>query len=229
MFIRCSNEAVIEADENDNRDDSDDEPYSVTFILRNCILKCTRRLLCPITIEIGAKIALGESRTPVSYDYDEHAEEANFIKIFGGQLMMDKTSKDLTLQSRYKSFLRRFDRRCAGNAKFLFVAFRKLMYHKLVNSINYTLRKLHTNNLEQITVQDVLSNPISDFVMPDNYQTIFRTIRSSPEYFQQKRKIGNAMIRQLGSPSLSSPWVRPNLNGRSSSYISPTSTTSSAA
>lgn len=146
------------------------------------------------------KIAPGQNSTPISYVHDEYAEEATFLKIFGGELMLKKIEERVTLQGRCKSFLRSYDRRCATNIQYIFYMYRQLMTQKLTSAINISLRKScvrgHLTAREALE-QSNLVNRLTD----NDYTRFMNSIRSAPEFWEAKKKQLFAMLRQLDNPT----------------------------
>jgi hypothetical protein len=146
------------------------------------------------------RIAPGENRAPISLIHDPIAEEATFLKIFCGNLLPEQ-SANISLQNRCKSFFRRFDRRCASNIRYIFYMYKKLISIKLSMAISMAVKKVKISNL---TVRDILENTevFSAIKQTEDYKSFMREIRSSPEYWLNKKKTLFAMIRQLGQPTL---------------------------
>lgn len=146
------------------------------------------------------KIAPGQNSTPISYMHDEYAEEATFLKIFGGELPIKNIDDRVTLQGRCKSFLRSFDRRCSTNIPYIFYMYRQLMTKKLTSAINISLRKSSVRT--QITAKDALDQASLVTQLTDNdYTRFMSSIRSAPEFWESKKKQLFAMVRQLDNPT----------------------------
>lgn len=146
-------------------------------------------------------IAPAQNNAPIPYGRDPYGEEATFLKIFGGHLMNKDVHERVTLQGRCKSFIRRYDRRCATNIPYLFYMYRKLMTQKLTSAINVSLRKSSVRN-RNITVKDVLNTSQLVQALDDqDYQKFMKMIRSTPQYWVEKKKQLFGMIRQLGCPT----------------------------
>lgn len=146
------------------------------------------------------KIAPGQNSTPISYVHDEHAEEATFLKIFGGDLMLKKIEERVTLQGRCKSFLRSYDRRCAINIPYIFYMYRQLMTQKLTSAINISLRKSSVRG--HLTAREALDQGNLVNQLTDNdYTRFMSSIRSAPEFWEAKKKQLFAMLRQLDNPT----------------------------
>jgi hypothetical protein len=146
-------------------------------------------------------IAPGEESCPLPLVSDLYAEEATFIKIFGGEIIQDNLPSNITCVAKCKSFFRRYDRRCAENVTYIFYMYKKLMAEKLISAINYCLKKFKVKN--NLTVNDVLTNSttMQQLIRTNDMKQFLRNIRSSPVYWESKKKELFAMIRQLGCPS----------------------------
>ena len=101
------------------------------------------------------KIAPGQNSSPISMMHDEYAEEATFLKIFGGSLVIQKIDQRVTLQGRCKSYFRRYDRRCANSIPYIFYMYRKLMAQKLSSAISICLKKSSIKG-RRITAEEAL-------------------------------------------------------------------------
>ena len=144
--------------------------------------------------------APGEHNSPLPLIADPLAEEATFLKIFGGEIM--KIPNEITLAARCKSFFRRYDRRCAKNIHYIFYMYKKMMSQKLVSAINMSLQRYNNANIH-ITVNDVLSksDELQKLWAKEDLKRFLGTIRSSPVYWEKKKKDIFAMVRQLGTPT----------------------------
>ena len=145
-------------------------------------------------------IAPGENNCPLPLVADPMSEEATFLKIFGGSIM--KISGEVTLAARCKSFFRRYDRRCAENIHYIFYMYKKLMAQKLISAINISLQRYNSDN-SHITVNDVLNNTeeLKKLWAKQDLKRFLGTIRSTPVYWEKKKKDIFAMVRQLGTPT----------------------------
>ena len=79
--------------------------------------------------------------------------------------------------------------------------YKKLMSEKLISAINYCLKKFKVK--KNLTVNDVLTNSttMQQLIHTNDMKQFLRNIRSSPVYWESKKKELFAMIRQLGCPT----------------------------
>ena len=181
-------------DENDD-DNQDNEGDPNQQLLPTMLLNDDERAGNQVSI----RIAPGQHALPISYMHDDYAEEATFLKIFGGHIVIERINQRVTLQGRCKSYFRNYDRRCATNIPYIFYMYRKLMCQKLLSAINISLKKSIVR--QNITAQEALnSRSLIEKMNDDDYQRFMSSIRSSPEYWTTKKRQMFAMIRQLGCP-----------------------------
>jgi hypothetical protein len=93
-----------------------------------------------------------------------------------------------------------FDRRC-GRVSKLFFTYKKLQTRKFSDAISINLRK--TKNTKNVTVAQMLNRDyVNGLIHSDDAFTFLRFDRSSPAFWELKKKEVMAMIRQLGCPTL---------------------------
>ena len=151
----------------------------------------------------NVSLAPAAYQRPITLAYDTYGEELTFLKIYGGELRDHELikSRHISYSSQCKSEFRRYDRRCAENPSKLFYSYRKLIQLNLASSINISMRK--TRKAMKIQRHEALSPEfMQDLLFKNEAQLLFRNIRSSPSYWDARKKDINAMIRTLGSPSL---------------------------
>ena len=150
--------------------------------------------------EESHKIAPGETSYPVNYLFDRYVEELSFLKIFGGKIMKI-TNADVTFGAKCKSFFRRYDRRCAKNIQYIFFMYRKLMASKLQAAIQMSLKRTEIGS--DLTANQILNDQhlVKNYLSTETAKRFLQTIRSSPEYWNVKKKEIFSMIRQLGIPT----------------------------
>ena len=150
--------------------------------------------------DIGIKFAPGENNRPISILMDLKVDELTFPKIYCGKQRKIKANVKLTYAKIAKSKLRMFDRRC-GRVSKLFFTYKKLQTRKFFDAISINLRK--TKNTKNITVTQMLNRDyVNGLIHNDDGFTFLRCDRSSPAFWELKKKEVMAMIRQLGCPTL---------------------------
>ena len=151
----------------------------------------------------NVSLAPAAYQRPISLAFDTYGEELTFLKIYGGELRDHQLYKSchISYSSLCKSEFRRFDRRCAENPSKLFYSYRKLIQLNLASSINISMRKMR--KAMKLKRRDALNTEfMRDLLFKNEAQLLFRNIRSSPSYWDARKKDINAMIRTLGSPTL---------------------------
>jgi hypothetical protein len=150
--------------------------------------------------DIGIKFAPGENNRPISILMDLKVDELTFPKIYCGKQRKIKANVKLTYAKIAKSELRMFDRRCGRISK-LFFTYKKLQTRKFSDAISINLRK--TKNTKNITVAQMLNRDyVNGLIHNDDAFTFLRFDRSSPAFWELKKKEVMAMNRQLGCATL---------------------------
>ena len=110
------------------------------FAACNINFQCDDTMLTNYINKVGI-VAPCEMNNPISLIKDRHAEELSFIKIYGGEIVIDYLHQENSRESRIsyqqvcKSEFRRYDRRCATNLTKLFYSYKKLVAKKLLSSV----------------------------------------------------------------------------------------------
>ena len=150
--------------------------------------------------DIGIKFAPGENNRPISILMDLKVDELTFPKIYCGKQRKIKENVKLTYAKIAKSELRMFDRRCGRISK-LFFTYKKLQTRKFSDAISINLRK--TKNTKNVTVAQMLNRDyVNGLIHNDDAFTFLRCDRSSPAFWELKKKEVMAMIRQLGCATI---------------------------
>ncbi|CAF3286262.1 unnamed protein product [Rotaria sp. Silwood2] len=184
-----------EFDDNDaNWNESDDKPINpvATETLLNDEIEDQN--------DIGIKFAPAENNRPISILMDMKVDELTFPKIYCGKQRKIKENVKLTYAKIAKSELRMFDRRCGRISK-LFFTYKKLQTRKFSDAISITLRK--TKNTKNVTVAQMLNRDyVNGLIHNDDAFTFLRCDRSSPAFWELKKKELMAMNRQLGCATI---------------------------
>uniref|UniRef100_A0A8D9E244 ATP-dependent DNA helicase n=1 Tax=Cacopsylla melanoneura TaxID=428564 RepID=A0A8D9E244_9HEMI len=142
-------------------------------------------------------MAPGQGKTPVSWHNVEYLDELSFPKIYGG-FPLDEDKK-LSYAQRVKSECRRSDRRACVPRRILFMAKQKLE-RSVMGNVNVCLRKIKTNT--KINAGLATSDSfISDAMRFDDGFRVLQQVRSSPAFWESKKKTLLALIRQIGFPT----------------------------
>ncbi|CAF4607434.1 unnamed protein product, partial [Rotaria socialis] len=193
LNVNENREEVFDDDDDDDWNELDDKPISPG---------ATETLLNDETNnqnDIGIKFAPGENNRPISILMDLKVDELRFPKIYCGKQRKIKDNVRLTYAKIAKSELRMFDRRC-GRVSKLFFTYKKLQTRKFSDAISINLRKKNTKN---VTVAQMLNRDyVNGLIHTDDAFTFLRCDRSSPAFWEMKKKELLAMFRQLGCPTI---------------------------
>ena len=145
-------------------------------------------------------IAPAEGQKPIFTDDD--TEYLCFPTIFCGKRRNINKYHNLTKRDIFKYELRCHDTRVSTNIPNIFWKTKYKQIQQIHHQVNFALRRNQTKG-KTITAKTLLNKESRDNIvkLDDGYQ-IFKTIRCSPPYFENKKKNVMAMIRQLGIPSL---------------------------
>ena len=133
---------------------------------------------------------------------DLKVDELTFPSIYCGKQRRIRENVKLTYAKIAKSELRMFDRRCSRMSK-LFFTYKKLLIQtrKFSDAISINLRK--TKNTQNVPVAQMLNRDyVNGLIHGDDAFTFLRCDRSSPAFWELKKKEVMAMIRQLGGPPI---------------------------
>jgi hypothetical protein len=143
---------------------------------------------------------------PLGLFQDNDSEYLSFPSIFIGQARTE--NKDRKISVHYSDIckweLRAVDRRVATSVSNLFYKMKKLQIKQISDKLNLAMRRCKmegkTYHAGELLNPSTLST-VNEITRLDEGHRIFRTIRSSPPYFEARRKYLFAMIRQLGLPA----------------------------
>ena len=148
---------------------------------------------------MGIKFAPGENRRPISILMDDDLEELAFPTIYCGQRRNLKVK--LSLVQIAKSEARMYDRRCAQSIPKLMLSFCRTRIQKLTSNIQISLRKKRQTKV--VTVCDAVDdNFIQGLIQQNDGYRILQVDRSSPAFWEYKKKTVFSMIRQYGMPTI---------------------------
>ena len=153
----------------------------------------TETLLDPNDMII--KIAPGEKSKPVGLFFDKDAEELSFPCLFAGSRR--SCNPKLSYCKLIKSELRMHDRRMCRISK-IFFSFKKAQIKRVNDSIRICLRKHSVD----FTASDCLDDKFIDkLIQDDRGYSFLECERSSPVFWEKKKKEVISMLRQIGSPT----------------------------
>ena len=147
----------------------------------------------------SVSLAPAQFNKPTSILLDKSSEPLTFIKIYGG-IEREEENKfgNVTYAARCKSEFRRYDRRCAVNVSKVFYSYKKLVHHNLLSAINISMKK---TRMVGMTKEDAIDpEKIKEKLFKNEAYQLFKSIRSSPSYWENRKKDINAMIRQTRKP-----------------------------
>ena len=147
--------------------------------------------------------APGEGQRPLSFYKDQDAEYMSFPCIFSGQKRATNSERSVPVHYSdiCKYELRSIDRRAALNIPNLFFKMKRLQIKYISDKVQVAMKRCKYKH-KKYKVRDILDeNTFNELTRLDEGYRIFRTIRGSPPYFEQKKRDVFAMIRQLGLPT----------------------------
>ena len=98
--------------------------------------------------------------------------------------------------------MRSVDRRVSTNIPNIFWKTKHKQINQIHQQVSFALRRNQSKG-KKITAKTLLNKDTREKIVKyDDGYRIFKNIRSSPPYFEHKRKDLMAMIRQLGIPTL---------------------------
>ena len=155
-------------------------------------------------------VAPGEGQRPLSVFKDPYSEYLAFPTIFCGQKRLENSERHTPVyySDICKWELRCVDRRVALHIPNLFFKMKKLQMEQVCSKVHLAVRRCKTKG-KSYTAGYILKDNMGDsLVRLDEGYRIFKTIRNSPQYWENQKKEVFAMIRQLGLPTLFSVLKR---------------------
>ena len=149
-------------------------------------------------------VAPGEGQRPLSIFRDPNAEYLAFPTLFCGQKRDDNSKRHAPVyySDICKWELRSVDRRVALHVPNIFYKMKKLQTDQVCSKAHLAVRRCKTKG-KNYTAGYILQDNMGDsLVRLDEGYRIFKTIRNSPQYWENQKKEVFAMIRQLGIPTL---------------------------
>ena len=141
----------------------------------------------------------GEGSQPLNFFIDADSEYLSFPTIYGGKRRLENEKRYISVpySTICKWELRNVDRRCAQNVPNIFYKFRKLQIKHVSDKASFSIRKVYTK--KNLSVADVKSSEaqIKLSRVNEGYK-VFRTIKTSPSYWEAVKKDMFALIRQKG-------------------------------
>ena len=148
-------------------------------------------------------VAPGEGQRPLSIFRDPNAEYLAFPTLFCGQKRDDNSERHSSVyySDICKWELRSVDRRVALHVPNIFYKMKKLQTDQVCSKAHLAVRRCKTKG-KNYTAGYILKDNMGDsLVRLDEGYRIFKTIRNSPQYWENQKKEVFAMIRQLGIPT----------------------------
>ena len=181
-----------ESDAFSEGDDHESQPL-MTLLDENTIDKSTVLSVAP-----------GEGQRPLSIFKDPDAEYLAFPTIFCGQKRTESSERltKVYYSDICKWELRCVDRRVARHIPNIFFKMKKLQTEQVCSKVHLAVRRCKTKGKGYTAGYILKDNMGESLVRLDEGYKIFRTIRNSPQYWENQKKEVFAMIRQLGLPTL---------------------------
>ena len=149
-------------------------------------------------------VAPSEGQRPVSLFKDKNAEYLAFPTLFCGQKRLENSERHTNVyySDICKWELRCVDRRIALHIPNVFFKMKKLQLEQVSSKVNLAVRRCKTKGKTYTAGYIIKDNMGESLVKLDEGYKIFRTIRNSPQYWENQKREVFAMIRQLGLPTL---------------------------
>ena len=149
-------------------------------------------------------VAPGEGQRPLSVFKDPHSEYLAFPTIFCGQKRLENSERHTPVyySDICKWELRCVDRRVALHIPNIFYKMKKLQTEYVCSKVHLAVRRCKTKGKGYTAGYILKDNMGESLVRLDEGYRIFKTIRNSPQYWENQKKEVFAMIRQLGLPTL---------------------------
>ena len=149
-------------------------------------------------------VAPGEGQKPLSIFKDPNAEYLAFPTLFCGQKRMENSDRYVPVyySDICKWELRCVDRRVALHIPNMFYKMKKLQIEQVCSKIHLAVRRCKTKGKSYSAGYILKDNMGESLVRLDEGYRIFKTIRNSPQYWENQKREVFAMIRQLGLPTL---------------------------
>ena len=178
------------SDDDTNNEDLPNAP-SVNTLLTEKNIDPNKNILC---------IAPGEGQKPIFTDAD--TEYLCFPTIFCGERRKLNIYHKLSKREIFKYEMRCADKRVSTNIPNIFWKTKYKQIHQIHQQVSFALRRNQTKG-KKITAKTLLDTETrQEIVKYDDGYKIFKNVRSSPPYFESKKKELMAMIQQLGIPTL---------------------------
>ena len=149
-------------------------------------------------------VAPGEGQKPLSIFRDPNSEYLAFPTIFCGQKRLENSERHTPVfySDICKWELRCVDRRVALHIPNIFYKMKKLQTEQVCSKVHLAVRRCKTKGKSYTAGYILKDNMGESLVRLDEGYRIFKTIRNSPQYWENQKKEVFAMIRQLGLPTL---------------------------
>ena len=189
-----SNDQPNSDNESDRFSEIDDDEIPLTTLLDEHSLDKSEIL----------SVAPGEGQKPLSIFKDPNAEYLAFPTIFCGQKRAANSERHVPVyySDICKWELRCVDRRVALHLPNLFFKMKKLQIEQVCSKVHLAIRRCKTKGKSYTAGYILKDNMGESLVRLDEGYKIFKTIRNSPQYWENQKRDVFAMIRQLGIPTL---------------------------
>ena len=191
--LHITNNNIVNNSSDDEVNNSEEEPNapSINTLVTDNTIDPNKDILC---------IAPAEGQKPIFTDQD--TEYLCFPTIFCGQKCQNNKYQKLTKREIFKYKMRSVVKRVSTNIPNIFWKTKFKQINQIHQQVSFTLCRTQTKG-KKITAQTLLDKQQrQNIVNYDDGYRIFKNIRSSPPYFEHKKKELMAMIRQLGIPTL---------------------------
>ena len=179
------------SDDEDNNDEEEPNAPSINTLVTDNAIDPNKDILC---------IAPAAGQKPI-FTYED-TEYLCFPTIFCGQKRQINKYQKVTKREIFKYEMRSVDKRVSTNIPNIFWKTKFKQINQIHQQVSFALRRTQSKG-KTITAQTLLDKEQrQNIVNYDDGYRVFKNIRSSPPYFEHKKKELMAMIRQLGIPTL---------------------------
>lgn len=181
-------------------DSEDDNSDNFSEVDSNEVRDCLNTLMDGHDGVPYLDVAPGENHRPLNIAFDTNSEEMAFPSIYCGRRIEDSFPPKVSFIERSRWELISDNRRVAQNSELIFFKYKKYQMLFIYKNASFALRYIKGGR--NYTAADVVSDSQRQNLSGlDNGYFVYRQLRNSPQYLQQKKRELFAMIRQMGIPT----------------------------
>ena len=183
LHVTSHENSINSSDDEDNNNENEPNAPSINTLVTDNTIDPNKEILC---------IAPAEGQKPIFTDED--TEYLCFPTIFCGQKRQTNKYQKLSKREIFKYEMRSVDKRVSTNIPNIFWKTKFKQINQIHQQVSFALRRTQSKG-KTITAQTLLDKQQrQNIVNYDDGYRIFKNIRSSPPYFEHKKKELMAMI-----------------------------------